>query len=174
MMGMTPPAFAASGRGLGVPAPGRGSGAVAPPNVPVQAPQARNLGQGGVARSPTPQPVAVTPPSGMTASPQTTGFMQQAVAVYSVPPTERCSAPPAKHRPANRQRRAARYCTGTERRRAPGRVSTGSTGSTETAQLSPQVQQQQNQPRQGPDLSHFDGQFDFNTLMHNLTRIRRA
>lgn len=40
----------------------------------------------------------------------------------------------------------------------------------QTAQQSPTLQNQQNQPDQRPDLSHFDGQFDFNHLMQNLTR----
>ena len=40
----------------------------------------------------------------------------------------------------------------------------------QTAQLSPQLQGQQNQQQQPPDLSIHDGQFDFNHLMSNLVK----
>ena len=128
MMGMSPPQQQG----------GLGSLAGGAPNVPVQAPTGPQLGQGGVAQSPMPQPAAVSVPAPVLARGQPmTASGGQTPPIGQVPPSA-----------ASLQGNAPQ----------------------QTAQLSPQLQGQQNQQQQPPDLSIHDGQFDFNHLMSNLVK----
>ncbi len=111
-----------------------------PPNVPVNAPETPQLGQGGTAQSPMPQPsaVPVTPPSMPTPAP----------AIPSGQPRTAVGVPPPQPQ--------------------------GQPASTPSPQPAPAQQsaelQQQAQTRRQPDLTQFNGMFDFNHLMHNLVQ----